>query len=161
MARRTLVAAAASAAALASIIGWEQYSGTAYMPTPHDRPTVGFGSTTRADGTPVRPGDRTDPVRAVQKAAADADATARQIAACIGPVPLYQREWDAYVSLAYNIGPQAFCGSTLVRLLHKTPPDYTGACRQILRWDKQAGRTLAGLTRRRQAEYRQCMGDAP
>lgn len=159
--KRTLVAAAASAAALASIIGWEQYSGTAYMPTPQDRPTLGFGSTTRADGRPVRPGDKTDPVRAVQKAAADADATARAIGACIGPVPLYQREWDAYVSLAYNIGPQAFCSSTLVRLLHQTPPDYTGACKQVLRWDKQAGRTLAGLTRRRQAEYRQCMGEAP
>lgn len=159
--KRSLVAAAASAAALASIIGWEQYSGTAYMPTPNDRPTVGFGSTTRADGTPVRPGDKTDPVRAVQKAAADADATARQIAACIGPVPLYQREWDSFVSLAYNIGPASFCGSTLVKLLHHTPPDYTGACKQILRWDKQAGRTLAGLTRRRQAEYQQCMGDAP
>ena len=81
---------------------------------------------------PATPAIRTSEV------AADADATARAIGSGIGPVPLYQREWDSFVSLAYNIGPQAFCGSTLVRLLHQTPPDYTGACKQILRWDKQA-----------------------
>lgn len=158
MARRTTIVAAASAAALAAIVSWEGYRDRAYTPTPQDRPTVGFGSTLRDDGTPVQPGDTTNPVRAVQQAAAHADATARAIAKCIGPVPLYQHEWDSFVSLAYNIGPQAFCGSTLVKLLHKTPPDYAGACRQILRWDKQAGRTLTGLTRRRQAEYQLCIG---
>jgi lysozyme len=44
-------------------------------------------------------------------------------------VPLAQYEYDAYISLAYNIGPTAFCGSTLVRLLNAG--DYEGgACRR-------------------------------
>ena len=155
MARRTLVAAAASAAALAGIVAWEGYRGTAYDDGGGVQ-TLGFGTTQG-----VKAGDRIDPVRAVQRLAADADKTARQISACIGPVPLYPHEWDAYVSLAYNIGPTAFCSSTLVKLLHQTPPDYTGACKQILRWNRDNGRVLPGLVRRREAEFKQCMGATP
>jgi lysozyme len=33
-------------------------------------------------------------------------------------------------------------------------------CRQLLRWDKAGGRTVRGLTLRRQAEYRVCLGEA-
>jgi lysozyme len=58
------------------------------------------------------------------------------------------------------VGTGAACSSTLVRKLRADPPDYPGACRELLRWDKQAGRVLAGLTRRRQAEYQTCVGDA-
>ncbi|MCX8018786.1 MAG: glycoside hydrolase family protein, partial [Rhodocyclaceae bacterium] len=112
--------------------------------------------TRQGDGRPVRPGDSITPERAVRQLAADADRMARQIAACIGPVPLAQHEFDAFVSLAYNIGPAAFCGSTLVRLLRQQPPDYTGACDQVLRWTRAGGRELPGLVRRRQAEHRLC-----
>jgi len=73
-------------------------------------------------------------------------------------VPLHQHEYDAFLSLAYNIGSGAFCGSTLVRLLNDRR--YCEACDQILRWDKFQGRPLRGLTLRRQAEHRQCLGDA-
>lgn len=157
--RRTVVAGVASAALVAALVGWEGYRDRAYDDGVGVQ-TIGFGTTTRADGTPVRRGDATDPVRAVQRLAADADAIAKRIAACIGPVPLYQHEWDAYVSLAYNIGADAFCGSTLVRLLKQAPPDYLGACKQILRWNMAGGRGLPGLVKRREAEYRMCMGDA-
>lgn len=155
MARRTLVAAAASAVALASIVGWESYRGTAYDDGGGVQ-TIGFGTTQG-----VKPGDKIDPVRAVQRLAADANATALQIGACIGPVPLYPHEWDAYTSLAYNIGPTAFCDSTLVKLLHRQPPDYLGACKQILRWNRDNGRVVRGLVRRREAEFKQCIGDTP
>ncbi|MFZ9813260.1 MAG: lysozyme, partial [Burkholderiaceae bacterium] len=37
--------------------------------------------------------------------------------------------------------------------------DYAGACKEILRWDKFQGKPLAGLTKRRQAEYQQCIGN--
>jgi lysozyme len=37
--------------------------------------------------------------------------------------------------------------------------DYEGACKEILRWTKFKGRDLPGLVKRRQAEYRQCVGD--
>jgi lysozyme len=77
--------------------------------------------------------------------------------ACIGDVPLYQNEWDAYVSLSYNIGTSGFCSSTLVKRLKKRPPEYIAACTEILRWNRGGGRVLDGLTKRRQAEYKQCM----
>lgn len=150
---RKVIASAlvASAAVVGGIAGWEGYSATAYDDGVGVQ-TLGFGATAG-----VAAGQRTDPVRAVQRLSADVSATARRVAACIGDVPLYQAEFDAYVSLAYNVGTTAFCGSTLVKKLHATPPDYPGACAEILRWDYAGGQRLAGLTRRRQAEHRQCV----
>lgn len=121
--------------------------------------TVGFGQTRHPDGRPVKRGDTTTPERAVLAITREADATGRAIAACIGDVPLHQHEFDAYVSLAYNIGAPAFCRSTLVRKLRQAPPDYAAACHEILRWNRAGGRVLPGLTKRREAEYRQCIGD--
>lgn len=124
--------------------------------------TVGFGSTAREDGSPVRPGDTITPDRAVVRLAQDVDRTQRALRACIGDVPLYQHEWDAYVSWAYNVGSGAACRSTLVKKLRQTPPDYAGACAELLRWTKAGGRELPGLVKRRQAEYELCVkGDEP
>lgn len=150
---RSIIVAVASASAIAGIAGWEGYRTNAYDDGVGVQ-TVGYGSTHG-----VHQGDRTDPVRALQRLAADADSTARQIGACIGPVPLYQYEWNAYTSLAYNIGPSAFCSSTLVQMLHRKPPDYIAACKQILRWNRAGGRVLAGLQLRRESEFKQCMGE--
>lgn len=61
-----------------------------------------------------------------------------------------QCEFDACVSLAFNIGCGAFGKSTLVRKIRSG--DYAGAADEFLRWDKAAGKTMKGLTRRRQAE---------
>lgn len=121
--------------------------------------TIGFGTTTREDGSPVKPGDTITPERAVVRLAQDVDRTQRELRACVGDVPLYQREWDAFVSWAYNVGSAAACRSTLVRKLQATPPDYAGACRELLRWTYAGGRELPGLVKRRQAEYRLCMGE--
>lgn len=140
-----------SALALGGIAVHEGYRSEAYS-DPVGVTTIGYGATSE-----VRPGDRTDPVRAVLRLAADADRTARRIADCIGPVPLYQHEFDAYVSLAYNIGTGAFCRSTLVRKLRAEPPDYAGACGELLRWTRAGGRELPGLVNRRRAEYQQCI----
>lgn len=65
-------------------------------------------------------------------------------------VPMTQEEFDALASLCFNIGCKAFSGSTLVKLLNAG--DYDGASGQFKRWDKQSGKVLAGLTRRRSAE---------
>lgn len=154
-ARIAITALSLSASALVGIAGWEQYRGEAYLPTPQDVPTLGWGST---EG--VKLGARTTPDRALARLLADADRHQRELRACIGEVALYQREWDAYVSWAYNVGTGAACSSTLVRKLRADPPDYPGACRELLRWDRQAGRVLPGLTKRRQTEFKICMGEA-
>jgi len=149
-----------SALAVGGVAVYEGYRGTAYDDGVGVQ-TIGFGTTRREDGSPVRPGDRITPEQAVVRLAQEMDATGRAIVRCIGDVPLYQHEFDAYVSLAYNIGVGAFCRSTLVKRLKQSPPDYAGACAEIRRWTRAGGRELPGLVKRREAEYRQCMGGAP
>lgn len=65
-------------------------------------------------------------------------------------VLLSQHEFDACVSLAYNIGCKAFAASTLLKLLNAG--NKKAAADQFLRWDKARGKVVAGLTKRRQAE---------
>ncbi|MDP3425482.1 MAG: lysozyme [Burkholderiaceae bacterium] len=148
--RASIAALVLSAATLVGIVSHEGYRDTAYIPVPGDVPTIGFGTTGG-----VKPGDRTDPVKALNRAMADVNQFEGAIKRCV-KVPLRQNEYDAFVSLSYNIGSGAFCGSTLVKKLNAE--DYDGACREILRWDRFKGKPLAGLTKRRQAEYRQCTG---
>jgi lysozyme len=65
-------------------------------------------------------------------------------------VPLSQWEFDALVSLAFNIGCGAFGGSTLLRRLNAG--DREGAAAEFPRWRLGGGRILPGLVRRRRAE---------
>jgi len=148
---------AVSTLAVAMIAAYEGYSQRAYDDGVGVQ-TVGFGSTRHPDGTPVKAGDTVTPERAVVMLARDADRIWREAARCIGDVPLTQNEVDAYASLAYNIGAPAFCRSTLLKKLRQTPPDYAGACQEILKWTRAGGRELPGLVKRRQAEYTQCIG---
>ena len=147
----------ASALIISMVAGYEKYVPNVYMPTPQDVPTIGYGTTVNPDtGKPIRMTDRRiDEVTAKRWLMTDVAKTEARMRRCVR-VPVTQGEWDAYMSLAYNIGTGAFCGSTLVRKLNAG--DYAGACKQILRWDKQKGRVLRGLTRRRNAEYKLCVG---
>lgn len=153
-ARISLGALGASAALLVALVTHEGYSDKAIVPVPGDRPTVGFGSTFRDDGKPVQMGDSITPVKALQRSLAHLQKDEAGVKNCI-TVPLYQSEYDAYLSLAYNIGVPAFCKSTLVKKLNTG--DYSGACQEVLKWDKFNGKPLRGLTLRRQKEYEQCV----
>ena len=150
--RNAIAALSLSAAALVGIATHEGYVGQAYRDIVGVW-TIGFGTTEQ-----VKPGDKIDPVRALQRKMADVQKFEGALKRCV-KVPLHQYEYDAFLSLAYNIGPGAFCGSTLVRKLNAE--DYPGACAEILRWDKAGGKTVAGLTKRRQTEHRQCLGQQP
>lgn len=70
--------------------------------------------------------------------------------------PLTQPQWVAVLSWSYNVGTGAACGSTLVRQINAGLPAETW-CKQLLRWDYADGRKVRGLTRRRQAEYAECV----
>lgn len=144
-----MAAIALSAAALVGIVAHEGYSEVAYIPVPGDVPTIGFGTTGN-----VKLGDRTNPIRALDRALTDIHKFEGALKACV-KVPLSQNEYDAYISLSYNIGSNAFCNSSLVKKLNTG--DYAGACQEILRWDKFQGKPLAGLTKRRQDEYKRCI----
>jgi len=65
-------------------------------------------------------------------------------------VPLAQNEFDALVSLAYNIGNGALARSTLMRRLNDS--DFYSACDEFLRWNRAGGRIVPGLVKRRYAE---------
>lgn len=64
--------------------------------------------------------------------------------------PMNQNEFDAMVSLCYNIGVGAFSKSTLAELFNKG--DKEGASEQFDRWNKSGGRVLKGLVTRRSKE---------
>ena len=66
------------------------------------------------------------------------------------PVPLSQGQYDALVSFSFILGAGALQSSTLRRKIMRE--DYEGAADEFPRWVFAAGRRLAGLVRRREAE---------
>jgi GH24 family phage-related lysozyme (muramidase) len=60
------------------------------------------------------------------------------------------RRFAAIISFAYNCGLGNYRISTLRKRVNEE--DWESAGREILRWNKAAGRVLPGLTRRRKAE---------
>jgi lysozyme len=139
-----------SAVALVSLALFEGYTDRAIQPLAGDKWTYGFGSTDN-----VSQGDTITPPKALERKLSDIAKFESSLKKCV-VVPLHQYEYDAYISLSYNIGSTAFCGSTLVKLLNNG--SYAEACEQILRWDKFKGNAIRGLSIRRQAEYKQCIG---
>ena len=142
-----------SAAGLLAIAGFEGYRASAYDDGVGVQ-TIGFGTTQYDTGAPVQRGDTITPARALVQLGAAADKTQRALARCV-TVPVSQNEWDALTSWAYNVGTGAACNSTLVRKLNAG--DYTGACDELLRWNKAGGRILPGLVKRRAAERALCL----
>lgn len=157
--RRILAALVLSAAGLVGIVAHEGYSDKPIVPVKGDVLTLGFGTTGG-----IKPDDRTTPPKALARAMLDIQSYEGALKRCV-VAPLYQHEYDAFVSLAYNIGPTAFCKSTLVKKLNAG--DYAGACAEIRRWTWFNGKDCnrpenkcSGLANRRESEYRQCAGQA-
>lgn len=65
-------------------------------------------------------------------------------------VPLTQNQFDALVSLSYNMG----IGKAKTLIRHVNNEDWDAAARAFLMYNKAGGRVVRGLTRRRQAEKR-------
>lgn len=128
----------------ALIQSYEQCRLAAYLPTAHDVPTIGYGHTRG-----VAMGDTCTQEQAdawfLEDVAWAEDCVNRSVGALLS-----QQEFDACVSLCFNIGCRAFSGSTLVKLLNAD--DFEGAAKQFPVWNKQNHVELAGLTRRRTAE---------
>ena len=150
MDRRALAALSLSGMGLVAIVMNEGYNSTAYIPVKGDVATIGFGTTKG-----VKLGDRTTPQDALKRALTDINKFEGALKQCV-KVPLTQGEYDAYISLSYNIGSFAFCNSTLVKRLNAGR--YEDACAEILQWDRFKGQKLAGLTKRRTEEYHLCLG---
>lgn len=70
--------------------------------------------------------------------------------------PLTDGQKAAFLSFAFNVGNNAFCGSTLARKANAG--DMAGACAELSRWTLAGGKELPGLVRRRAAERAVCEG---
>jgi lysozyme len=108
--------------------------------------TIGVGHT----GADVKPGLVITDERAEELLRKDLEKFERAVEQAVGDALLEQQQFDACVSLAFNIGGANFRSSTLVSLLKEGDTD--GAAQQFVRWNKAAGKVMAGLTRRREAE---------
>lgn len=109
--------------------------------------TIGYGHT----GSDVSPGLVITEAKAdelLRKDVARFEAGVRDLAGSHGT----QHQFDALVSFAFNVGVENLRRSTLLRKHNEG--DYSGAAAEFPKWNKAAGRVLAGLTRRRDAEAR-------
>lgn len=64
-----------------------------------------------------------------------------------------QNQFDALVSLVYNIGSGNFHDSTIRRLINEGCLDIRKLEHAWKMWKKSRGKTLSGLIRRREAEF--------
>ena len=106
--------------------------------------TIGYGHTVG-----VTPGMVCTQAQADAWLSWDAANCARAIEKLV-KVPLTQAQFDALVSLIFNIGEGAFARSTLLRRLNAGA--YADVPAQFKRWDKAGGKVMKGLVRRRAAE---------
>lgn len=111
-------------------------------------PTIGWG-TTIFNGRKPRVGEKITLEQAEAAFSHDLEAFEDGVRDLV-TVPLTQPQFDALVSLAYNIGMANFGKSTLLKVLNAGK--YREAQAQFLRWNKAQGKVLKGLTRRRLAE---------
>jgi len=139
MIKRSLVASLSlSAAALIGLAVSEAYVGEAMAPTKGDRCTNGFGSTFNADGSPVKCGEKTDPVRALITLQAHVSKEEAAFQRSLPGARLTQGEYDLYMDFVYQYGTGAWSGSSMRRRI--LAQDYRGACDALLLWRKQGGR---------------------
>ena len=73
---------------------------------------------------------------------------------CTPGIGDYPGAFAAAISLAYNIGPTAYCRSTAARKFQQG--DLKGGCDAFALWVKAGGRVLPGLVNRREAEIEMC-----
>ena len=138
-----------SARGLELIKDFEGFSSTSYLDVVNI-PTIGFGNTFYEDGRKVKLGEqisKTDALKLLEVV------VNRDFADKIFPsikVKVTQSQFDAMVSLAYNIGVGAFLKSTLLKKVNAG--DFAGAGEEFLRWNKANGKEVLGLTRRRERE---------
>ncbi|WP_264289134.1 lysozyme [Duffyella gerundensis] len=110
--------------------------------------TIGVGHTGTVDGKPVARGMTITQNKSTSLLINDLAWVESVINGNV-KVPLTQSQYDALCSLVFNIGRNAFTGSTLLRMLNVN--NYKGAADQFLQW-KRAGSDPDLLLPRRKRE---------
>ena len=151
--KRRIAALTLSAAALVGMAVHEGYRDKAYYATTDEKArgiaTIGFGET-----KDVTPRDTTTVEKALVRLLARSGEFEQGLKSCLDDdVEMTQGAWDAMVSWAYNVGLKNACTSTLVKKANAG----LEWCSELLRWDRQSGVVLPGLTKRRKEEYQKCV----
>lgn len=140
---------------LAIIKDFEKCRRHAYLPTPDDVPTIGWGAT----GPDIKLGLSWTQEQCDERLKHDLEWREKKLTQLLEDTPTTSNEFSAMLSLVYNIGfgdptrvppiPGLTTSSVLRR--HKLG-NKAGAADAFMMWIKQKGKTLSGLIRRRQAE---------
>lgn len=146
-----------NSAGLALIRRFEQCRLEAYMPTPNDRPTAGWGHTRG-----VKLGQTYTQVQADTWLMAEDIPEAERVINESVTEELNPNQFSALVCFVMNVGPgvpgqkdgfvHLKSGRPSTMLAKLNMGDTAGAAAEFCRWNHQAGIVLEGLTRRRQAE---------
>lgn len=163
---KSRVSVAALVLSLAGFIGIakdEGYVEKATVPTKNDRPTNGFGSTFNADGSAVKLGEVTTPVRALITAQAHISKEEQKFRDSLPGVKLYQGEYDLYMSYVYQFGIGNWMQSSMRRNL--MAGNYVAACNALLLYKYSGGydcstpgnKRCAGVWTRQQERNRKCL----
>lgn len=128
----------------------EGFSATASRPIKGDKLTVGYGHTAA-----VKEGQTMTREKATATLEKDVKPFEKAVSNAV-KVPLTQKQYDALVHLAFNIGTGAFKNSTVVKRLNAG--DMEGAKAAWGRFVKAGGKTVKGLVNRREAEISDFFG---
>jgi len=112
--------------------------------------TIGYGNTFYEDGSPVMAGHAISKEKAEQLFEIIGDAFAEKVDKVV-TANVSENQFGALVSFAYNCGIANLQKSTLLKKVNANHSDPTIRA-EFLKWNKAAGKVLAGLTRRREAE---------
>lgn len=110
--------------------------------------TIGYGHTRG-----VKAGDVVTPEQATEMLRQDV-AEAEDVVQDLIVVPISQYQFDALVSLVYNIGSGNFFNSTIRRLINEGCEDENRLRHAWCMWKRAGGVTLSGLMRRREVEFK-------
>ncbi|MCO8045003.1 lysozyme [Acinetobacter bohemicus] len=111
--------------------------------------TIGFGTTKYPNGIRVKKGDTCTVAQARSYMQHDLKEFEQTVNNAV-KVEVNQNQFDALVSLAYNIGTNAFKNSTLIKRLNEG--NYKAAANQFDAWVNAGGKRMQGLVNRRATE---------
>lgn len=139
-----------SAAGIAFIELWEGLKLKAYRDS-KGLPTIGIGTTRYPDGTKVKMGDTCTKAQAYEWFRFDI-ARFEAFVNRVIKVPLNQNQFDALVSLVYNIGETNFTEGSVDDKLNAKQVD--AALKTWLLYVNSGGKKIDGLVNRRHAEVK-------
>lgn len=138
-------------AAVDLIKGYEGWSAKAYPdPATGAEPiTIGYGHTTAAGPPSVHLGMTITRELGEQILRNDLKKTCATVASAV-KTPISDNQFGALVSFCFNVGAGNFLKSTLLKRVNAR--DFAGASNEFAKWNKAAGKVMAGLTKRRASE---------